>query len=732
MSISRLLRIGLFVGCCLIAGSALAQKSPSGISGNNDSFTLNLKDADITTLIATVSEVTGRNFVVDPRVKGKVTVLSNESMTSTELYQTFLSVLDVHGFSAVPSGEVTKIIPQVNAKQDGGFGGQGSTHESMVTKVLHVANVPADQLVPILRPLVPQYGHLAAYSASNTLIISDREANVKRLTQIVQRIDANGNKHVDRIHLEHGSAKDVTEAIGKLGGEGKNAAYTAVPDKRTNSVIISGNAHDRAKLRKVIAEMDTESDASGNTQVFYLNYADAGELAPVLQAYATGQSYSSGSQRSSQRNISSGSNSGSSFSSGTNNSNSISRNRSSSTGGASGISGDSENGISVIAESNANALIVTAPATKMSQIKHVIKKLDIRRGQVLVEAIIAEVSLSRSRKLGINIGALSDNGPAAASILDSGSLNSVKQLAANGTPLSLIQQGLNVALGSISDGGTSFALLVNALSGNTDTNILSTPSLITRDNEEAQIKVGKEVPFKSGSYTNGNSGGSAGNVNPFTTVERKDVGLKLGFTPQISAGDTIQLTIDQEISSIAAQTQQQSGVDLITNNRSIKTAVEIQNGQILVLGGLIDDNVQVTHQSVPVLGSIPLLGALFRYNSVSKDKRNLLNFIRPTILRGNGEANRYTREKYNYIRGLQSEQSNKKLPLMGDRKRPQLPSIDTFQGGAQSSAADNPSSDSQQDKRQQNADRNSVERANGVFLPSDGGKRRGDQPTNYN
>lgn len=733
MSMSRLLRIGLFVGCCLIAGSALAEQSPSGISGSNDSFTLNLKDADITTLIATVSEVTGRNFVVDPRVKGKVTVLSNQSMTSTELYQTFLSVLEVHGFSAVPAGEVTKIIPQVNAKQDGGFGGQGRTHESMVTKVLHVANVPADQLVPILRPLVPQYGHLAAYSASNTLIISDREANVERLTQMVKRIDANGNKHVDRIHLKHGSAEDVAEAIGKLGGDDKNAAYTAIPDKRTNSVIISGNAHDRAKLRKIIAKMDTESDSSGNTQVFYLNYADAEDLAPILQAYATGQSYSSGSQRS-RRSISSDNN-GSGFSSGTSSSNSISRNRGRRSGGSSGISGngsgDSDNDISVIAASGANALIITAPATKMTQIKHVIKKLDIRRGQVLVEAIIAEVSLSRSRKLGINIGALSNDGPAAASILDSQSLQSVKQLAANGTPLSLIQQGLNVALGSISDGGTSFALLINALSGNTDTNILSTPSLITRDNEEAQIKVGKEVPFKTGSYTNSN-GGSAGSVNPFTTVERKDVGLKLAFVPQISAGDTIQLSIDQEISSIAAQTQQQSGVDLITNNRSIKTAVEIQNGQILVLGGLIDDNVQVTRQAVPVLSHIPLIGALFRYNSVSKDKRNLLNFIRPTILRGDGEANRYTREKYNYIRDLQSDRSKKDLPLMSNRKRPELPSMDEFQGGTDSSATDHPSSANAQQKRKDNADRNSVERANGVFLPSGGGKRRGDQPTSHN
>ncbi|MDA3921210.1 MAG: type II secretion system secretin GspD [Salinisphaera sp.] len=719
---ARLFRAGVLAGCCLFATSALAQKSPAGVSGSNDSFTLNLKDADITTLIATVSEVTGRNFVVDPRVKGNVTVLSNQSMTPAELYQTFLSVLDVHGYAAVPSGEVIKIIPQISAKQDGGFGGNGThTDEDIVTKVIHVTNVPADQLVPILRPLVPQYGHLAAYAASNTLIISDREANVARLTKIVHRIDANGNKKTTIIHLQHASAKDVSEAIDKLQGNSKNVDYTVVPDERTNSVIISGNANDRARLRGVIADMDTKSDNSGGTQVFYLNYADAEELAPVLQAYATGQSYSSGSSRGSRRSISnnssgfgnsngfnsSGGSSGSSFGSSSN----INRNSATSTAGISGKA--SKDGISVIAESAANALIVTAPATKMAGIKKVIKKLDIRRGQVLVEAIIAEVSLSRSRKLGVNLASLRNNGPTAASILDPNTLSSIKQLAANGTPLGLIQQGLNIGLGSISSGGTKFALLLNALSGDTDTNILSTPSLITRDNEEAEIKVGKQVPFVTGSYTNGGSLGGNG-VNPFNTVQRKDVGLVLSFTPQISAGDTIQLSINQEISSIAAQTQQQSSVDLITNNRSINTAVEIQNGQILVLGGLIDDNVQVTRQAVPVLSRIPLLGALFRYNSTSKSKRNLLNFIRPTILRGDGEANYYSAQKYRYIRHLQQGQSKESIPLMGNRSRPQLPPMDKFEGGINSSEKfDNPDNDQQSGQ--------------GALPPSNGGKRRGDQ-----
>ncbi|KEZ79024.1 type II secretion system secretin GspD [Salinisphaera hydrothermalis] len=680
--------IGTAIVC--VPAAALAQtNAPTGISRQNsqdDSFTLNLKNADITTLIATVSEVTGRNFVVDPRVKGQVTVLSNQPMTPAELYQTFLSVLDVHGFAAVPSGEVIKIIPQINAKQDGGFGHSGgATNEDVVTKVLHVNNVPADQLVPILRPLVPQYGHLAAYAASNSLVISDREANVARLTKIVRRIDSNGSSSVDQVHLSNANASDVADAIQKLEGNNKkNASSSVVALDRTNSVLISGTAEQRRKLRRIIHNMDTKSQESGDTAVIYLNYADAETLAPVLQAYATGQSYSSGNSR--NRGLSNIGNSSGFGSNNGNNSGSfgssspINRGSSNSGGGSvQGISGSKDSDVAVIAEAGANALIIHAPADKMGKIKHIISKLDIRRGQVLVEGIIAEIGIQQSKKLGINIAALKNGGPAAASILNSETLSAVGQAAANGTPLNLIQQGLNVALGS-TNGEVNFALLVNALSNNVDTNVLSTPSLITRDNEEAQIKVGQKVPFVTGSYTSGTSGVGNGN-NPFQTIDREDVGLQLAFIPQISAGNTIQLTIDEEVSSIAPSAQQTTSAGLITNSRTLQTAVEVQNGQILVLGGLIDNNVQVTHNQVPVLGDIPILGSLFRYNAVDRNKRNLLNFIRPTILRGDGESNRYSAAKYKYLRNLQMQQSKKRLPLMKQNMRPQLPPMDRFSGG---------------------------------------------------
>ncbi len=686
---------------CLLAlslfamGTATAQTATSQTATTQgDSFTLNLKDADITTLIATVSEVTGRNFVVDPRVKGDVTVLSTEPMTPSQLYETFLSVLEVHGFAAVPSGEVTKIIPQINAKQDGGFGRRGgnATREDIVTRVINVDNVPADQLVPILRPLVPQYGHLAAYSASNTLIISDRAANAQRMAEIVAKIDRNGLKDVESIRLQYASASEVAAVVDQLkaGASGNAAAgnFTIIPDERTNSVIISGGRQERLRLRAIIADLDTESEQSGGTQVVYLDYADAETIAPVLQNYADGQGATS---------TSSGGNGGNASSS------------------AARRPGGGANGVSVIAEPGANALVVTAPADTMRQIKQVIEQLDIRRGQVLVEAIIAEVSLTRSRQLGVNVAAFENGGPAAASILDSSTLDAVPSLAMDGTPLSLIQQGLNVALGDINDSGTGFAVLVNALSGNTNTNVLSTPSLITRDNEEAEIKVGQEVPFVTGNYTSGTTGGGVSNglTNPFQTIERKDVGLTLGFTPQISAGDTIQLTIDQEISSIAQGSSQTGAVDLITNNRTLTTSVEVENGQILVLGGLIDDQVTESEQKVPLLGDIPLLGALFTFRNVQKNKRNLLNFIRPTILRGGGEADYYTRKKYNYIRSLQEQQAETSIPLMGEEQRPQLPPINEYDD-SDSFSEDSGVSNNESTPRDSDRD-------------ARGGKRRGDQ-----
>lgn len=633
---------------------ALAQDGATQLATpqGNEQFTLNFKEADITALVATVSEITGKNFVVDPRVKGKVTVLSSRAMSPDELYETFLSVLEVHGFSAVPAGEIIKIVPQVNAKQDGGFGPGTNTREDIVTRVLQVENIPADQLVPILRPLIPQYGHLAAYPASNILIISDRAANVQRMAQIVRQIDREGDSKIERVQLEHANATEVVSVLTQLKTEAAQrsptaANFTVLADERTNSVLISGDPANRVRLRAVIADLDTPVEQQGGTQVIYLNYADADAVAPALQSFAEGAAAQGGQA------------------------------------GAANAAAARGGRTSVIAEPGVNALVVTAPPDVMREIRSVIEQLDIRRGQVLVEAIIAEITLNRSRQLGVDIAAFNNNLSAAASILDPSTLSAIPSLAMDGTPLGLVQRGINLAAGNLSDSGTSFAVIVRALSGDSDTNVLSTPSLLTRDNEEAEITVAQEVPFITGNFTSGVSqgGGQQGVVNPFQTVERRDVGLILGITPQINAGNTIQLTINQEISSIANSSQ--GAVDLITNRRTINTSVEVEDGQILVLGGLIDDNINESVQRVPLLSSIPLLGELFKFRNVTKVKRNLLNFIRPTILRGQGAANYYTRQKYDYLRDLQTEQRKSSIPLLPGAQRPLVPSLQEIEAEAE-------------------------------------------------
>lgn len=650
----------LTVCLALAAAPPAAQQGPDAapLQGDGDAFTLNFKEADINALIATVSEITGRNFVIDPRVKGNVTVLSNQPMSADELYETFLSVLEVHGFSAVPAGEVTKIVPQVNAKQDGGFGRGEATREDIVTRVIRVENVPADQLVPILRPLVPQYGHLAAYPASNILIVSDRGANVNRIIDIVGRIDRQGSKEVEIVQLEHASAREVVRVIDRLKSDAGRLGegVTAIADVRTNSVLIAGNEEARLRLRAIVADLDTPREAEGGTRVIYLDYAKADSLAEVLKTFT--EAGSGGGEE---------------------------------TGAAKGP-------VRIIAEPDANALVVTAPADTMRQIRDVVDRLDIRRGQVLVEAIIAEVTVDRSRELGVDVGVFDRDRVAAASILDPDTLRAIPGLAGDGSPLGLIQRGLNIAGGEFNEDGASFAVLLRALSGDANTNVLSTPSLMTMDNEEAQIQVGQEVPFITGQFTN--TGTGQGVTNPFQTVERRDVGLTLGITPQINAGNTIRLNIDQEVSSISEGAT--GAVDLVTNNRTLRTSVEVEDGQILVLGGLIDDNVTESQQKVPLLGDIPLLGELFTSRSISKTKQNLLNFIRVKVLRGEGAASYYTRQKYDHLRDLQREQRETSIPLMRQEERPMVPPIEHYEdrpASGDDTAADESGGERSGDKR---------------------------------
>lgn len=612
-----------------------------------DTLTLNLKDASIGTLVETIAEITGQNFIVDPRVKGKVTVVSSRPMDKKEIYQVFLSILQVHGFAAVDTGGVIKIVPDVNAKQSSvktATDQRPGIRDELVTRVLPVRNVSAAQLVPILRPLVPQQGHLAAYGPTNVLIISDRAANIARLVKIVERIDLANKEEVEMVALSHASASEVVRVLNSLlpqssQVEGAASKLTIVADERTNSILLGGPMQRRLRMRGIIAHLDTPLEDIGNTDVTYLRYAKATDLVPILNGLIE---------------------------------NTLTEQ--SATDAAAGGS------ISIQADETANALIISAPPDVMREFEVVIRKLDVRRAQVLVEAVIAEMSVAKSAEIGVQFRLGGDDGAFASQSFRGGTPGqSIGDLGQN--PLG---QASGLALGYIS-GTVTFAgqeildikALLRALRSDVSTNILSTPTLLTLDNQEAEIVVGQNVPFITGQFTN--TGANEGATNPFQTIERQDVGITLRVKPQINEGNAVRLDIEQEVSdlspSTAVLTTSGTASDLITNRRSVKTGVLVDDGEIVILGGLISDNHTETEEKVPFLGDLPVVGRLFRLNSSQKDKRNLMVFIRPVIVRSAETAALVSSEKYNFMRIQQIRERQKGVSMMRGEETAVLPDL---------------------------------------------------------
>jgi len=627
--------------CLAALPSATAQQA---------SVTPNYEDADIRKIIEAVGELTGKSFIIDPRVNAKVTILSSSPMSPDAFYEAFLSILQVHGYVALTSGNLVKIVPDATARQYAGpLGTQGAAGgDDIVTQVLQVENVGAAQLVPILRPLIPQNGHLAAHPGSNMLIISDRAANVTRMVQIIQRIDQSSDEDVEVVRLEHASAAEIVRIMTALTqqprGDGVPVTTSLVADARTNSVLIGGDKSERLRLRALIAHLDTPLEDGGDTQVRYLRYADAEELATKLQQHFTQQAQQGAAAQ------------------------------------AGAAPAGQNNGVSVWADTQTNAIIVNAPPKMMRSLMQIVDKLDIRRAQVLVEAIIVEVIADKTAELGITWaveGASSNTPIGVTNFPDFG--NGVVQLGTaagsggNIDPSGLIGDGVTFGLGRLSESGVSFAAVLRALEGNADTNIISTPSLVTTDNEEATINVGQEVPFVTGSFTN-TGGGAGGAINPFQTIQREQIGVKLAITPQINEGDSLLLKINQEISNIAQSAQ--GAVDLITNQRIVETTVIVDNGQVLVLGGLLEDVMRESEQRVPVLGRIPGLGALFRSRKTDLVKTNLLIFIRPTILRDASHTTLETNAKYNQIKEVLEKSTEGGIQLMPDVDPFQLPTFE--------------------------------------------------------
>ena len=636
----------------LCFGGLLA--APAAWAQQDAVITPNFRDADIREIVEAVGEVTGRSFILDPRVNAKVTVLSSTPMSAEAFYETFLSILQVHGYVAVTSGSLIKIVPDATARQYAGPIGssQAAGGDDIVTQVVSLQNVGAAQLVPILRPLIPQYGHLAAHPGSNMLIISDRAANVSRMISIIRRIDQSNDEDVEVVRLEHASAAEIVRIMTALASQprsdGTTSSTSLVADPRTNSVLIGGDKSERLRLRALIAHLDTPLEDGGDTQVRYLRYADSEELATKLQQHFTTQAQTAAG------------------------------------GGAATTAPQSPDAVSVWADTQTNALVITAPPKMMRSIMLIIDKLDIRREQVLVEAIIVEVIADKTAELGVTwaVEGASSNTPIGVTNFPDFGPGVVQLGAAAGSggqvdPTGLIGAGITFGIGRISDSGVSFAAIARALQGDADTNIISTPSIVTTDNEEATLNVGQEVPFVTGSYSNtGNTGGS---VNPFQTIQRQQVGVKLAITPQINEGDSLLLTISQEISNIAQSAQ---AVDLITNQRIIETTVIVDDGEILVLGGLLEDVLRESDQRVPVLGSIPILGNLFRSRTTDKVKTNLLVFIRPKILRNSEQAALETNAKYNQIREVLQGTRGSGVSLMRGQERFSLPPFEEVSGVA--------------------------------------------------
>ena len=655
-TISRSLPLLLAAMAMTVAGLARSQEPD---------VTLNWKDADIRKVVEAVSEVTGKNFIIDPRVTGKVTLLSATPMSADAFYEAFLSILQVHGYVAIQSGDLIKIIPDATARQFAGpIGMEGSEGpDDLATQVIQVRNVGATQLVPILRPLIPQYGHMVAHAGSNMLIISDRASNVARMVAIIRRIDQASDEDIEVVPLEHASASEIVRIMTALSqtprSDGMPVTTSLVADARTNSVLIGGDKSDRLRLRTLIAHLDTPLEDGGDTQVRYLRWADAEELATKLQQHFTTQAQ-----------------------------------------GAAGQAPATQDKVSVWADTQTNAIVIDAPPKMMRSLNQIVDKLDIRRAQVLVEAIIVEVIEDNKAELGTTIAVEGTGTNTPISVTNFPDfLNGIVQLgstAASGAvtdPSGLIGEGVTIGVGRIRDDGVSFAAILRAAEGDADTNIISTPSIVTTDNQEATLNVGQEVPFVTGSFTN-TGGGTGGSVNPFQTIQRQQIGVKLAITPQINDGNSLQLAISQEISNIAQSAG--GAVDLITNQRIVETTVIVEDGEILVLGGLIEDQLRESDQRVPMLGRIPLLGNLFRARQTEKVKTNLMIFIRAKILRDESQTALETNSKYNMIRDIIESQRGKDVQLMPRAERTTLPSIEELRSGDSSRSLENAGERSEQ------------------------------------
>ncbi len=596
------------------------------------------KNADINEFVAQVAAITGKTFVIDPRLKGSVTVISDSPMNKDGVYALFLSVLRLHNFTAVPSGDVVRIQQNATGKQTPGTRGDlGSVApEELMTRVIAAQNVDSAELVKILRPLIPQYGHIAAVAQPNVVIISDHADNIIRLKKLIEQIDVSDEEEVVMVPLKEAWVGTVVAILEKVAPQqiGRNSKgpqrIQIIANERNNSLVLRGKPRPIAEILKIIDKLDQPATTTGATQVLPLRFADAVNVASILTGIL-----------------------------------------------GRGVSSEGSNAqeTAIQADESLNAIVVRADPGVMSEILEIIKKLDVRRAQVLIEAAIVEITIDDSLDLGVEMAAVDGSGNTVPFITTStqGVLSSLFATLLGEDDVIQPLNGIasisspTLAAAKINASGISFAAVITALATHSSANLLSTPSILTLDNQEAHILVGREVPFRTGSFTTTGDGSS----NPFTTVQREDVGVELTVTPHVYDGDSVRLEVVQQITSVLPTPVGGSAfADVVTSKRTIETTVLAENNQTIILGGLIQDDITESESRVPFLGSIPILGNLFKSRSTSKSKTNLLVFLRPTVIRSKEHAQDVTESRFNSVWEVEINSVNDSLEGLFDGKRP--------------------------------------------------------------
>ena len=663
-----------------LAGPAFAQTAPQP-AATEDKITVNFVNADIQSVIKTVGQHTGKNFILDPRVTGTVNIVSDRPVSKDMLYQILLSTLRVQGYAAIEEGQFVKIVPEAEAKTSAGPTGELAARtpgDRIVTQVFILANENAVQLVPVLRPLVTANNFIAAYPGNNAIVITDYASNVQRIQRIIESIDRPSGSDVQILRLQNASAIDIAQTLRTVvpetnpqpGVPGAQPRVAIAIDPRTNSLIVRAeNNMVMNRIKALALGLDTPGAGSGNIHTVFLRNAEATRIAETLRGLISG---AESTRVTSTSTTPAG--------------NTATTTQTTATSGASTSAAAAAPAPSSVIQAYppTNSIIITAPEPVYRALRTVIDALDQRRQQVYIEALIVEVSTGLAAEFGVqwNAGRRIGDDRTAFGGTNFSTTPGTNILEIARSPRA-IGQGFNLGIieGDISIPGfgtiANLQLLARALEGDSGANVLSTPNVLTLDNEEAKIIVGQNVPFITGSYTT-NTTGSAN--NPFQTIERKDIGLTLRVTPQVSEAGAVKLKIFQEVSSVTRDKALVQSADIITNKRSLESTVLVDDGQIIVLGGLIQDDQQATIDKVPLLGDIPWIGSLFKYESRNRRRTNLMVFLRPVVLKDDKAAASITADRYEYIRNLQGDMKLPRNPVLPDTNVTPLPPLETQRG----------------------------------------------------